>query len=130
MFPAAKENGMDAFMQAIAHEAFHCFQDWNFDRPAYNNNAWWLEGSAEFFSNVVYQDKNNEYVYLEDFDDHSINKSLLQMDYENFLFFQYLANRMGEMGAINLLEALQNGGGRRRSPAADTQIWIGYFRNL
>ncbi len=111
VFPDSASTGMDYFKQTIAHEAFHCFQDWNFNTVPYDPNAWWLEGSAEFFSNVVYPSNNAEYGFLGQFDTASVNSSLQQMDYENFIFFQYAANHYTESGVIDLLNKLGNASG-------------------
>ena len=111
LFPAADESGLKTFQQTIAHEAFHCFQDWNFSSSGYEANAWWLEGSAEYFSNVAYPKTNSEHAWLDDFDTNSVNNSLLEMDYENFLFFQYAGNRYGNAGTIELLKKLADGSG-------------------
>jgi len=111
LFPAADNSGLKTFQQTIAHEAFHCFQDWNFSSSGYEANAWWLEGSAEYFSNVAYPDVNSEHGWLGDFDRNSVNNSLLEMEYENFLFFQYAGNRYGNAGTIELLKKLAAGSG-------------------
>lgn len=111
MFPSSNESGSDFFKQVVAHEAFHCFQDWNFQTIPFGPNLWWLEGSAEYFSNVVYPTVNGEYGYLGQFDTASTTQSLLQMDYENFIFFQQMANELGEGGVIDLLDTLGKGGG-------------------
>ncbi len=103
------ELGIDSFKQAIAHEVFHCFQAWHI--PAETNgspaaNTWWAEGSAEFFSNVVYPATNNEWQFIDSFDARSATTPIYQMGYENTIFFQYLANTIGVTGLMDLLQSL------------------------
>jgi len=111
VFPTADDSSLKKFQQTVAHEAFHCFQDWNFSTTGYDANVWWIEGSAEYFSNVAYPEVNGEHAWIGDFDKHSVNTSLIDMDYENFLFFQYAGNRFGNGGTIELLRKLAAGSG-------------------
>jgi hypothetical protein len=49
------------FMQTIAHEMFHCYQVWNFPEQAddaWSVQDWWGEGTANYFSNVVWPKVN------------------------------------------------------------------------
>jgi hypothetical protein len=46
----------------------------------------------------------------------------MQMSYHNFIFFQYLANRIGDQGVIDLLKAMSATGG----PAAHATYLAGY----
>ncbi|MEM7335564.1 MAG: hypothetical protein AAF490_26035 [Chloroflexota bacterium] len=94
------------FGQTIAHELFHCFQDWNMPTNSYALHKWWLEGSAEYFSNVVYPSVNDEHGRLSEFDRQSVTKTILEMDYENFLFFQHLGNTIGDDQIIAMLKVL------------------------
>lgn len=60
--------------QAIAHEVFHCYQHliyssgdgWDFDKN--DNDQWWIEGMANFFSHVVYPTANMEFHFVDEFD--------------------------------------------------------------
>ncbi len=122
LFAAAKGDGMDIFKQTIAHEIFHCVQDWNFTTSSYASNSWWLEGSAEYFSNVVYPTVNHEQRFWESFRRQSLNKSLMQMGYENFIFFQDLANRIGDPALIGLLKEMSATG----NPAAHATYLANY----
>ena len=106
------------FQQTIAHEAFHCFQDWNTSYDDYDANKWWVEGSAEFFSNVVYEDTNYEHEYLTDFDQLSVRTPIDKMSYENFIFFQHLSNEYGAKEVINLLKLLGNSNGSNSTLAS------------
>lgn len=108
LLPASSNGTTAAFMQTIAHEVFHCFQDWNFVTDGYSDNKWWLEGSAEYFSNVVYPDVNDEHGFLGQFDIRSLFNSLMDLSYENFIFFQHAANTYGNEAIISLLRSLGN----------------------
>jgi hypothetical protein len=101
--------GPDNFKQAVAHEMFHCYQAWNYPevKQNYNTNAWWGEGGAEYFSNLVYPSTDFEHRVLKRFNVNSRNQSILEMDYENGVFFQYLANHAGgPEGVLRLFDSL------------------------
>lgn len=115
LFPGAGQAGFDYFKQVIAHELFHCFQDWNYTTEPYEQHAWWIEGSAEYFSNVVYPKTDAEWSYIGGFNRDSLTKTLPEMSYGNFIFFQFAANRYGDPAIIDLLRMLGDTGG-----AADT----------
>jgi hypothetical protein len=72
---------------------------------------WWSEGSAEYFSNVVYPDVDYEYRFANAFDAQSATTPLYHMGYENFGFFQFLANRWGDNAVITFLESMPTTGG-------------------
>lgn len=110
LFPSANDRGDDSFKQIIAHEVFHCVQDWNFTTYPYKEHKWWMEGSAEYFSNVVYPTVNLEHRALGNFDYDSRTQSLMEMSYQNFIFFQYLANEIGDAALIALLETVSAAG--------------------
>jgi len=110
-YPSSFSVSIPEFQQTLAHEIFHCFQFRNF---AWTNSvpltatSWWLEGSAEFFGNVAYPDVNAEYAFLDDIYENIGTTSLFALDYENFLFFQYLANNVGESEVIRLLSSFNS----------------------
>lgn len=122
LFPSSRDPGDDEFMQTIAHEVFHCFQDWNFTTTPYAQHRWWIEGSAEYFSNVVYPTTNSEHRFLEGFDVASRLKSLMEMSYHNFIFFQYMANHIGDPALISLLETISAAG----NTAAQARVLAAY----
>ena len=105
---------VEIVQQTVAHEMFHCFQynrDWA-KTINYAPGAWWIEGTAEYFSNVVYPNVNAEAGFWEVFDGNSITMPLLDMDYESEVFFQYLANQNGNDSVIGLTDAMPSSGGR------------------
>jgi len=99
------------FQQTVAHEAFHCYQVWNY--PALAQNAlwsvqdWWGESTATYFSNVVYPTADEEWGWIEDWSYNSGATSLVYSSYDNFGFFQYLANRIGNEGILELIHSLE-----------------------
>lgn len=118
LFPlaiAVSEEDLSDFKQTVAHEVFHCFQVWNF--PALAQNAlwgvqdWWGESTATYFSNVVYPQANDEWRWIEDWSYNSAATPLVYGSYDNFGFFQDLANRIGNDGVLRLIQTLE--------PAAD-----------
>jgi hypothetical protein len=82
--------------QVIAHEAFHCLQIKNGFRK-YPPTAWWKEGSAEFFSSVLYCRANFEYRFSEVYDNSLPPTGHLELgrEYATVIFFQDLANQRG-----------------------------------
>ncbi|HCM96865.1 MAG: hypothetical protein A2X25_05405 [Chloroflexi bacterium GWB2_49_20] len=99
--------------QTLAHEMFHCYQSANLfaqgNNPNYDANRWWVEGSAEYFSNLVYPDTNYEHRWMSQTTTAMVEStSLTTWEYKSFIFFQYLENRpeMGVAGILNLLRSL------------------------
>jgi hypothetical protein len=120
-----------AFQQTLAHELAHCFQGWNFFPKGWDFstqgwnwkvNDWWGEGTAEYLSNLVYPTVNYEWRWNSAFDSLSGSYSTLSLDYENFIFFQELANRDGTSGIIDLMKLLPVAD----SLAAQTTALAGY----
>lgn len=113
IYPIALSLGQDQFHQVIAHEIFHCYQFKNLEgqmQVQQGTKKWWSEASAEYFSNVVYPEVNYEYRWADNFDGQSSSTPLYQMGYENFGFFQFLANQWGNNGVITFLESMPTGG--------------------
>jgi hypothetical protein len=107
VYPRSLEFSPAFFKQAIAHEVFHCAQYWRRSEIGYEGAAWYTEGLATHFSNVVYPETNLEHsLFLLYFDVTSIDKPLPEMDYQSYIFFQYLENRFGNDYNLNLLDTL------------------------
>ncbi len=112
VFPGAlKTDG--PFQQIIAHEAWHCVQHYSgFPQGVVFGTAWYHEGGAEYFSNVVYPDVNREHGWLWDFDWDSRTKPLFSMSYETWIWWQFLANRESPKAVADLhLQMVQAGDG-------------------
>ena len=118
---AGSSRGMGVYKQILAHELFHCYQYWNWNAAAFNvphsENKWWMEGTAEYFGNFVYPTVNAEYEYIAGFDRQSPTRSLFRMDYENFIFFQYLANEIGNEGVLRLIGSMPTSAGASQADA-------------
>jgi len=117
--PAAMALDEAAYKQAIAHEIFHCFQAWNLpkqlDGPG-GDSDWWAEGTAEYYSNLVYPSVNAEHGFAAKFSSVSTIKPLTDMSYENFAFFQFLGSRIGPIALIAMLTDMPI------HPGRDTQV--------
>lgn len=122
VYPTSFSLTHEQFQQTIAHEVFHCFQTWNLRDQGigagYNSSKWWLEGTAEYFSNLVYPSVNFEYRFADSFSLRSNSEPLTAMDYENFIFFQYLGNRLGPAGVIAFLRQMPVAPGSEQQLAA------------
>ncbi len=126
VFPSLFTKTIDQAQQGLAHEMFHCYQYKNLTAQEHNPQRdatdWWVEGSAEYFSNVVYPAVNYEHRWLPDLTVSMINSDLFDWSYESFIFFQYLENRpeVGTPGVLDLLRALPTtaGSGKDRQMAA------------
>ena len=119
--PSAMALDIPKYKQAIAHEIFHCFQAWNLTNQLNGpgeDNAWWVEGTAEYFSNLVYAAVNAEHEFWSEFNELSKIKPLTNLSYENFAFFQFLGNRIGAEGVIAMLRSMPTTPGRETQLAA------------
>lgn len=127
LYPLGGLSGPDDFKQIVAHELFHCFQDWNFVEGAgfeYATDGWWLDGSADYFSNVVYPTTNAEWQWIADFDAQSETSPITQFSYAASFFFQYLGNTIGDAQIIDLLATLPVKGSEADHQAA-LRAWSG-----
>jgi Predicted Zn-dependent protease (DUF2268) len=114
VFTLSAQLSIERFQQILAHELFHCFQYWNLDPQMHANYAareWWVEGTAEYFSNVAYPTVNEEWDRIPEFDQLSSKTPLTKLSYENTVFFQFLANRISNEGIIAFLATLPTAGG-------------------
>jgi hypothetical protein len=110
-----EKNNEGYFKQTIAHEMFHCYQQAfmkTADQAPYAKSKWWIEGSAEFFSNVVYPKVNIEFMFADAMDKRSVKESLLDLSYENDFFFQYMANQITPEGVLKVLAVFPASGER------------------
>lgn len=98
------------YQQTIAHEMFHCSQDRTYTTEPYGTHKWWLEGSAEYFSNVVYPGVNDEHQWTGDADTLTSRNDPTQLAYENTVFFQFYANREGNAALLQLLHDVSSNG--------------------
>ncbi len=115
IFPSALGRTEGEFKQVVAHELFHCFQLHNLTGQLLGVHQdikkWWSEGSAEYFSNIVYPDVDYEHRWIRTFDGNAKHTPLYLMGYENFGFFQFMGNRVGDAGVLAFLGSLPTSGG-------------------
>jgi hypothetical protein len=104
--------------QGVAHEMFHCYQYKNLSEQEKNPNRtasdWWVEGSADYFSNVVYPAVNFEQRDMDELVRHIHLDKLFTWSYKSYIFFQYLENRPdfgGNAGILNLLRSMPSAAG-------------------
>ncbi len=114
MFPRAAESySIQVYKQIVAHEMFHCVQDWSFPNTApYGTHKWWLEGTAHYFSNLVYPEANREWTVLNWFDYLSTTEPIFNFTYENFAFFQFMGNKYSPEVLIDILKRVSAAGGQ------------------
>jgi len=111
IYPSALTMDKDDYMQSIAHAVFHCFQARNLHDQLlgtgiHQEQKWWSEGTAEYFSNLVYPEVNYEHRFAARFSSLSTHIPLTYMSHENFAFFQFMGDRIGAEGVIALLHSM------------------------
>jgi hypothetical protein len=127
IYPLASAAPEAEFKQMLAHELFHCFQNWNFpeqSQVAYSASGWWKDGAADYFSNVVYPATNNEWSRIGIFDSTSETTPLTRMTYEASFFFQHLGNSIGDAAIIDLIGSMPASGGEAEQRVA-LRAWPG-----
>lgn len=106
VYPSAIDEDLDELKFTVAHEVFHCISMLRKGYTGYASAAWYQEGMAEYFANVVYPEMNIEHSRLSFFDQNSGTIWLMDMSYENVVFFQYLENRFDPNYILGLHDAL------------------------
>ncbi|GAB4580369.1 MAG: hypothetical protein Fur0022_31090 [Anaerolineales bacterium] len=116
VFPSALNLDQSEMSQTIAHELFHCFQYTNLSAqehgPDPSANKWWVEGSATYFSDVVYPGANAEADWNWTLPRLATRTPLVLWSYSAYAFFEYLGNNLGWSPSqiINLLAAMPTSG--------------------
>lgn len=103
------------FLISVAHEIFHCVQGktWREKTGLYPTGAWWIEGSAVYFSHLVVPDTEQLDFLAAAFDASSPRTALVDMNYDASVFFLWLHERVGpRTGVYRLLQAMPDSGGR------------------
>jgi hypothetical protein len=111
----------DYFMTSLAHEIFHCVQGktWPLKTKGYPENAWWIEGSAVYFSSLVAPDTTLLDGFAARFDETSPTTALIDMRYDASVFFWWLHQRVGPLtGVWRFIEAMADERGRDAQLAA------------
>jgi hypothetical protein len=134
LFPSLLGFSVEQMQQGVAHEMFHCYQYQNLSAQerssAHAENDWWVEGSAEYFSNVVYPTANFEQRDMNELVDHIKYDNLFEWKYKAYIFFQYLENRPdfgGNAGILNLLRNMPTAPG---TGYAEQAAALAGYRNM
>ena len=119
LYTSMQSDADEDFKQAVAHEIAHCFQRDTFPGQTAVKlvyTLWREEGLAHYLSNLVYPSNNREWgeppgrsSTLEILAEYELATTLFQRAYSNFIFFQYLGNRLGDEGLFDLVRTLPTG---------------------
>src|SRR5690606_34551473 len=90
----------EAFRQLVAHEQIHCFQ--HLDYASLSGASWFIEGGADYFSHLIYPNGGLERATVDQFLKDSVYTSLTAMEYENWVWWQYLSNRSSPAAVFDL----------------------------
>ncbi len=97
----------------FAHEIFHCIQSSSFrSRDHFAAATWWVEGSAEYFAHRVRPGTRFSDGLISRFNTQSLRVSLLDMDYENVVFFMWLGQNGGSRRFLSFLGGMPETEGR------------------
>ena len=111
IYPTAFAMEPDDYKQSIAHAVFHCYQAQNLNGQLLGTGIrqeqkWWSEGTAEYFSNLVYPTVNYEHRFAPPFSSRSTDTSLIYLSHETFAFFQFMGDRIGAKALIDMLHQM------------------------
>lgn len=96
----------------IAHEFFHCMQFNEFLRQMEaEGSEWWDEGTADWFSTLVYQGIAELDGSVATFDALSPDTPITGMEYDNVVFFWWLSQNFGASAVVDLIRAMPGPGG-------------------
>ena len=110
------------FQQTIAHEMGHCFTAHNYtpqSRLGQQVIQWWEEGVAEFLSNVAYPSVNDEWQWRHGLATIERAASIVDRDYDNYTFFQFLASDGNDRDVLRVISALPGCGEARSEMSRD-----------
>ena len=95
----------------VTHEFAHCVQRWNFgDRMYGEKNGWWVEGIASVLASVAVPDSTIQFDHSTGFLEKIKTTSLMDMDYEDVLFWQWVWNTSPAQ-VFDFMRALPKGAG-------------------
>jgi hypothetical protein len=109
VYKLARVVEVDEFVMAAAHEVFHCAQRVTWPDAYSTDGFWWMEGSAEYFSNLVYPESRIRDGWFAAFDERSATEPLTAMLYENVVFFMFLATEGGPAAVGDFLGVMRRG---------------------
>ncbi len=110
----------DAFRFTMAHEFFHCvqFREFNQQERA-SGSGWWVEGTAEWFANFTYPNKDFSDGFVSGFDGESVETAITDMEYTNIVFFFWYSQNRGADAIVSLISAMPTGGGSQEDALAE-----------
>lgn len=112
MFPSAAAD-IRALQQTVAHEVWHCVQRENGYRVGVPEGyAWYIEGGAEYMSNVVYPDVNDEHGWAGVFDWNALRTPVFDLSYDAWVWWQYLGSEQGPAAVVDLMQRIEDSGDR------------------
>lgn len=114
IYPSGISLSDDKLRWVVAHESFHCITGLRKGPVDHDVTAWYTEGIAAYFANVVFPEINQEHFWLPEFHSDSVTDSLVDMSYEAFIFFQYLENRFDPAYVLTLHDLMPPQGSRSR----------------
>lgn len=111
VYKTASRTSTEGFARVLAHEIFHCAQEDTWPAKASETSAlWWVEGSAEYFAQLVVPGNPGSQGFITQFSSTSPDTSLYAapMDYENVVFFDWLHSRGGGDAVVRFLNSVPN----------------------
>lgn len=99
VFPAGMTQAANNQKQFLAHEIYHCVQaymlkaptpTWDNDGSQFAPYDWWLDGSADYMSNIVYPKNNEEYEWESTF---NTSERIFRQSYAASIFFQWMESQ-------------------------------------
>ncbi len=100
-------NPRDELGPVVAHEFFHCVQFEEFPaQDAADGAEWWAEGTADWFTSLVYQGNDLLDPWVASFDALSPDTPITRMEYDNVVFFWWLSQNFGTGAVIDLIAAM------------------------
>ena len=120
MYPIGLGSSPEYIQFVMAHEAFHCFEQYNITayNGDYDSQRWWIEGGAEYFANAVYPTYDFEYQQLGDLLEDEPGHAVVDLSYSAFLFWQEFANERSDAAIVAFFRSLPVSGGRASDIAA------------
>lgn len=101
---------VEEFTFTLAHEIFHCVIDRTWpDASGGEEAGWWVEGSAEYFANLAQPGTGGSSGFVAGFDARSLAEPPVDLDYENVVFFAWLAQRGGPPAVARFLTDMRAG---------------------
>jgi hypothetical protein len=121
------------FKFIVGHEIFHCVQraTWPGSLDTTSDRNWWVEGSAEYFANLANPGTNFGGRFVSAFESRALSTSLLDLSYEDLVFFSWLGERSQPRGVRAFLEAVSPGRSRDAYRAnAETALGPSEWKNF